>query len=125
VKDKKIQNGKTNMEMKARRSVAKVLLTMGLGLGVPGLRAQETRKLLNSPTPSYPETARQFRLTGVVKVQVVVAPDGPIKDVKVIGGHPVLVNAVEDTLKNWKYAPQAARRRRPSCLIFTRKRVGV
>ena len=45
---KKIQNGKMNM--KTRQSVAKILLTMGLGLGVPGLGAQETRKLLNSPT---------------------------------------------------------------------------
>jgi len=38
------------MNMKTRQSVAKILLTMGLGLGVPGLGAQETRKLLNSPT---------------------------------------------------------------------------
>lgn len=60
-----MQNGKTNM--KTRTSVARILLTMGLGLGVPGLRAQETRKLLNSPTPTYPETARQFRLSGVVR----------------------------------------------------------
>ena len=96
------------MEMNTRKSVARVLLTMGLGLGLPGLRAQETRKLLNSPTPTYPETARQFRLTGVVKVQVVVAPDGQIKDVKVIGGHPVLVNAVQNTLKDWKYAPASS-----------------
>ena len=93
------------MNMKTRQSVAKILLTMGLGLGVPGLGAQETRKLLNSPTPTYPETARQFRLSGVVKLQVVIAPDGQIKEVKVIGGHPVLVSAVQDTLKNWKYAP--------------------
>jgi TonB family protein len=94
--------------MKTRTSVAKILITMGLGLGVPGLRAQEARKLLNSPTPTYPETARQFRLSGVVKVQVVIAPDGQIKEVKVLGGHPVLVNAVEDTLKNWKYAPASS-----------------
>ena len=90
--------------MKTRQSVAKILLTMGLGLDVPGLGAQ-TRKLLNSPTPTYPETARQFRLSGVVKVQVLIAPDGQVKEVKVIGGHPVLVSAVQDTLKNWKYAP--------------------
>lgn len=94
--------------MKTRTSVARILLTMGLGLGVPGLRAQETRKLLNSPTPTYPETARQFRLSWVVKVQVVIASDGQIKEVKVIGGHPVLANAVEDTLKNWKYAPASS-----------------
>lgn len=94
--------------MKTRKSVAKILLTMGLGLGVPGSRAQEGRKLLNSPTPTYPETARQFRLSGVVKVQVVITPDGQIKEVKVIGGHPLLVNAVQETLKNWKYAPASS-----------------
>ena len=62
--------------------------------------------MLNNPTPAYPETARRFRLSGVVKVLIVlVAPDGQVKDVKVIGGHPLLVNAVQDTLRNWKYAP--------------------
>jgi len=41
-------------------------------------------------------------------VQVVIATDGQIKSTKVIGGHPLLVNAVEDTLKKWKYAPSSA-----------------
>lgn len=92
------------MEMKAKKRVAQILLAMGLSFAAVG-HAQESRKTLNNPTPVYPETARQFRLSGVVKVQVVIAPDGQIKDVKVIGGHPVLVSAVQDTLKNWKYAP--------------------
>jgi TonB family protein len=55
--------------------------------------------------PVYPEVAKRLRLVGVVKVQVVVAPDGRIKETRVIGGHPVLVSSVEETLKNWKYAP--------------------
>jgi TonB family protein len=96
------------METNTRKRAAKILLAMGLSFPVPGVHAQETRKLLNSPTPTYPETARQFRLSGVVKVQVVIAPDGQIKDVKVIGGHAVLVNAFQDTLKNWKYAPASS-----------------
>jgi len=33
------------------------------------------------------------------------AADGQIKDVKVIGGHPELVNAVQEARKNWEYAP--------------------
>ena len=99
------RNGNTKMEMNAKKRVAKILLVMGLSFAGAGARAQETRKTLNSPTPAYPETARQFRLSGVVKVQVLIAPDGQIKDVKVIGGHPLLVSAVQDTLKNWKYAP--------------------
>lgn len=93
------------MEMNTKKRVAEILLALGLTITGAGARAQETRKTLNSPTPVYPETARQFRLSGVVKVQVVIALDGQIKDVKVIGGHPVLVTAVQDTLKNWKYAP--------------------
>ncbi|HKD49620.1 MAG TPA: energy transducer TonB [Candidatus Acidoferrum sp.] len=91
--------------MNTKKTVAQILLAMGLSFAAAGAHAQENRKALNNPTPVYPETARQFRLSGVVKVQIVIAPDGQIKDVKVIGGHPVLVSAVQDTLKNWKYAP--------------------
>lgn len=87
------------------KKIAKILLAMGLTFAGTNLQAQENRKALNSPTPTYPEVARQFRVSGVVKVQVLIAPDGQIKDVKVIGGHPLLVNAVQETLKNWKYAP--------------------
>ncbi|HKW62652.1 MAG TPA: energy transducer TonB, partial [Candidatus Acidoferrum sp.] len=94
--------------MNTKRKVAQVLLAMGLSFAGASLQAQESRKALNNPTPVYPETARQFRLTGVVKVQVLIAPDGQIKDVKVVGGHPVLVSAVQDTLKNWKYAPASS-----------------
>lgn len=96
------------MERNTKKRVAQILLAMGLSFAGAGLHAQETRKALNSPTPVYPETARQFRLTGVVKVQVLIAPDGQIKDVKVLGGHPVLVNTVQETLKNWKYAPASS-----------------
>src|SRR5215467_12362867 len=94
--------------MNTKKKVAHALLAIGLGLAGANLQAQENRKALNSPTPVYPETARQFRLTGVVKVQVLIAPDGQIKDVKVLGGHPVLVNAVQETLKSWKYAPASS-----------------
>jgi TonB family protein len=69
------------------------------------LAAQENRKAIAKPVPAYPETARRLGLTGVVKVEVVIGSDGRIKETRVIGGHPLLVSAVEETLKNWKYAP--------------------
>lgn len=69
------------------------------------LSAQESRKLIAHPAPIYPEMAKKFSLTGSVKVQVVIAPDGHIKDMKFIGGHPLLVATVEDTLKHWRYEP--------------------
>ncbi len=95
---------KANLTNVAARS----FLAMALLLTTVNLPAQETRKLISNPTPAYPETARRFRLTGVVKVQVVISTDGQIKSTKVIGGHPLLVNAVEETLKSWKYAPAGA-----------------
>ncbi len=77
-------------------------LAMLLLLTAVNLPAQEGRKPISNPTPAYPEIARKLHLAGVVKVQVVIAPD------EIIGGHPLLVNAVEDTLKKWKYAPSSA-----------------
>lgn len=74
-------------------------------LAAASVRSQETvRKVLSSPTPVYPELAKQTHIAGSVKVQVVIGTDGKIKNVKVIGGHPLLVDAVQETLKNWKYA---------------------
>jgi TonB family protein len=81
---------------------------MVLALGALSLTAQEGRKLISSPAPVYPETAKNFHITSVVKVQVVIAPDGHIKSVQVIGGHPLFVEAVKEALKSWKYAPASA-----------------
>jgi TonB family protein len=86
-------------------TAARAFLAMALLFVSVNLPAQETRKLISSPAPAYPEMARKLRLIGVVKLQVVIAPDGKITSTKVIGGHPLLVNTVEETLKNWKYAP--------------------
>ncbi len=87
------------------RILGGALLAMALSLGVANLRAQEGRKALSNPAPTYPEVAKKLRLVGTVKVQVLIAADGRIKEKNFIGGHPILVNAVEETLKNWKYAP--------------------
>lgn len=97
-----------NERAKLTRIAARSFLAMALLLTTVNLPAQETRKLISNPTPAYPETARRFRISGVVKVQVVISPDGQIKSTKIIGGHPLFVTAVEETLKNWKYAPASA-----------------
>ena len=65
----------------------------------------DTRKPVANPDPEYPEIARRMNITGTVRMEIVIAADGTIKSVKVVGGHPVLVDAVEKALKKWKYAP--------------------
>jgi TonB family protein len=64
-----------------------------------------TRKVKNKVTPAYPEIARRMRIAGTVKVEVVVAPNGSVKDTKVVGGHPILVNAAMDAIKKWRFEP--------------------
>ena len=68
----------------------------------------ETRNAVAAPIPEYPEIARRMNITGVVKVEIVVGADGNIKSAKVLGGHPLLADAVQQALKRWKYAPGAA-----------------
>jgi TonB family protein len=80
---------------------------MALSLTAANLPAQDNRKVLSNPEPPYPEVARRLRLSGVVKVQVTISTDGKIKETKITGGHPIFVNSVEQTLKEWKYAPSS------------------
>ena len=83
-------------------------LAMALLAATANAQTPDIRKVISHPAPVYPDAARKFSVAGVVKVQVLVAPDGHIKDVKVIGGHPMLVTAVQDALKGWQYAPAPA-----------------
>ena len=71
-------------------------------------RAQQeeiTRKIKTKIPPVYPELARRMSISGVVKVQVVVAPNGSVKNAKIVGGHPVLANAAVDAVKRWRFEP--------------------
>lgn len=63
------------------------------------------RKTKTKVYPTYPDLARRMNISGTVKVMVVVTPSGTLKDTKVVGGNPLLVNAAMDALKKWKFEP--------------------
>lgn len=77
-----------------------VLLAL-LGLIAPASAAD--RKVKSKVAPQYPELAKKMAVSGAVKLEVTVAPNGTVKSVKVIGGHPLLVDAATDAVKRWKY----------------------
>ncbi len=54
-------------------------------------------------TPAYPELARRMNVAGKVKIEVVIAPDGHVLRTRTIGGHPLLVQAAQDAVKEWKF----------------------
>jgi TonB family protein len=66
------------------------------------------RKIRVRVEPVYPDIARKMKLNGTVRVQVVVSPNGSVKETKVIGGHPILVTAAVDAVKKWKFEPASA-----------------
>ena len=46
-----------------------------------------------------------MNLTGTVQLQAVVRADDTVKEVKVIGGHPLLADALSQAVRKWKYEP--------------------
>ena len=93
-----------------KTAVLLAVMAVGVGSGVVGLQGQDapnevTRRAKSKVEPVYPELARKMNITGVVKVQVVVAANGTVKEAKVVGGHPLLANAALDAVKKWRFEP--------------------
>jgi protein TonB len=62
-------------------------------------------KLVRNPRPVYPPLAKQARIQGVVHLQAVIAKDGTIQELKAVGGHPLLVPAALEAVRQWVYQP--------------------
>jgi TonB family protein len=101
-----------NSEALARSEIkfsAKMLALAKSANGSPAAAAsnsaQTARTLEHNAPPEYPDIARRLNLTGTVQVQAVVKADGSVKEVKVVGGHPLLADAVRRAVMQWKYQP--------------------
>ena len=66
-----------------------------------------TRKPKTKVSPVYPELAKRMSITGTVRLSVVVSANGQVKNAKAIGGHPILVTAAMDAMKQWRFEPAA------------------
>jgi serine/threonine-protein kinase len=62
-------------------------------------------KLISQPQPVYPQLAKQARVQGVVELSAVISRDGTITELKVVSGHPLLVDAAVAAVKQWTYQP--------------------
>ncbi len=61
--------------------------------------------LIRRVQPVYPALARQARIQGTVVLQAVISKTGDIINLQAISGHPMLVPAALDAVKQWKYKP--------------------
>lgn len=67
---------------------------------------EEGKRKVKSKAPvAYPEMARRMNVSGKVKIEVIITPDGRVRSTRVVGGHPLLVQVCEDSVKEWKFLP--------------------
>lgn len=61
--------------------------------------------LISQVAPVYPPLAKQARIQGDVELSAVIGTDGKVKNLMVVRGHPLLVQAALDAVRNWVYKP--------------------
>src|SRR5438876_11744166 len=89
---------------------AALILSGASGFAQSGSTDESKRKVKIKTLPVYPELARRMDVAGKVKIEVVMTPEGRVKSTGGVGGQPVLVQACEDAVKEWKLvaAPEEA-----------------
>ncbi len=61
--------------------------------------------VLKKVPPIYPEAARKARVQGTVVVKVRLTKGGDVENIEMLSGHPMLVPAAIEAVKQWKYKP--------------------
>lgn len=86
---------------------AAAVLSVSVGLAQTSTTDEGKRKVKTRVSPTYPELARRMSVAGKVKIEVVITPDGHVRSTRVVGGHPLLVQACQDAVKEWKFGAAA------------------
>lgn len=97
----------------SNRTKAAILavLVLAFSAGTIPVRAQQSqneelvRRAKSKVQPMYPDLARKMNISGTVKIEVVVAANGNVKEAHVIGGHPVLATYALEAAKKWRFEP--------------------
>jgi TonB family protein len=63
----------------------------------------QSQKLIDKPVPAYPPLAKQARIQGTVRYNVLIGKDGMIQVMDLVAGHPLLVEAATPAVRQWRY----------------------
>jgi TonB family protein len=61
--------------------------------------------ILHREYPVYPIAAKQAKVQGTVILKAIISKEGTIKELQVISGDPLLLQAAIDAVKPWRYRP--------------------
>ena len=64
-----------------------------------------TGLLIHKVEPTYPMLARSARIQGNVVLKAIIDKEGNIQDLQLVSGHPMLVPAAIQAVKQWRYRP--------------------
>lgn len=65
--------------------------------------SESNRKVLAQTPAVYPTLARSMNIHGTVKLQIQIAPNGTVKKIDVLGGHPLLTQSAVTAVWRWKF----------------------
>ena len=86
------------------RRVIKVISLLAVCAGLNSTSADPgDRKVINRVAAAYPALAKRMHVTGVVKLEVLIRPNGSVKSIKAVGGNPVLIEAATVAVDKWKF----------------------
>jgi len=61
--------------------------------------------LIHKVVPTYPEIAKRAGIQGTVLLSALIGKDGRVESVVPVSGHPMLVRAAEEAVRQWQYRP--------------------
>jgi len=82
-----------------------MLATFASQVGAQSSAVEEKRPVKRMVQPVIPEFATKLNLSGAVKIEVTIAPDGTVKSTRIVGGHPVLAAAAESAAQKSTFQP--------------------
>jgi protein TonB len=71
----------------------------------PPLSRMMEGNLIFRVQPDYPALARQVQVQGQVVLRAMISREGTIENLQVLSGHPMLVRAAVDAVRQWRYRP--------------------
>ena len=79
-----------------------------LGCAALGCGQDAGRKVVKKVAAQYPSVLRQRGIGGVVKLRVLVAANGSVKDSQVTGGNAILADCAQKAVKQWTFTTATA-----------------
>ena len=61
--------------------------------------------LVNKVEPQYPQMAKVAHVQGDVVLQALISKGGAIENLRAVSGHPILIQAAMEAVKQWRYRP--------------------